>query len=118
VHDCFSITELLAYEILRLAEPGAGTKLVDSGATMLPSVRRQLGISSPAPARVIPVNSGGGLMGDGHPVGATGVRQVVSAYRQLTDAAGAHQVEGAKKILTFNMGGSLTTSVAMIWARV
>ena len=63
----------------------------------------------------IPVNAGGGLIGDGHPVGATGVRQVVDAYQQLTNQAGAHQIPGAKKFLTFNMGGSLTTSVAMIW---
>ena len=65
----------------------------------------------------IPVNAGGGLIGDGHPVGATGVRQVFEAYQQLTDQAGARQIEGAKRYLTFNMGGSLTTSVAMIWGR-
>jgi acetyl-CoA C-acetyltransferase len=63
----------------------------------------------------IPVNAGGGLIGDGHPVGATGVRQVFEAYQQLTEQAGARQIKGAKKFLTFNMGGSLTTSVAMIW---
>jgi acetyl-CoA C-acetyltransferase len=50
-------------------------------------------------------------------VGATGVRQVVEAYQQLTEQAGARQIENAKKFLTFNMGGSLTTSVAMIWGR-
>ena len=65
----------------------------------------------------IPVNTGGGLIGDGHPVGATGVRQVVDAYQQLTNQANGRQIEGAKKFLTFNMGGSLTTSVAMIWGR-
>jgi acetyl-CoA C-acetyltransferase len=65
----------------------------------------------------IPVNAGGGLIGDGHPVGATGVRQVHEAYQQLTEQAGARQIEGAKRFLTFNMGGSLTTSVAMIWGR-
>jgi acetyl-CoA C-acetyltransferase len=65
----------------------------------------------------IPVNVGGGLIGDGHPVGATGVRQVFEAYQQLTERADARQIAGAKKFLTFNMGGSLTTSVAMIWGR-
>jgi acetyl-CoA C-acetyltransferase len=65
----------------------------------------------------LPVNAGGGLIGDGHPVGATGVRQVVEAYQQLTGQAGARQIENARKFLTFNMGGSLTTSVAMIWGR-
>jgi acetyl-CoA C-acetyltransferase len=63
------------------------------------------------------VNAGGGLIGDGHPVGATGVRQVFEAYQQLSEQAGARQIENAKRFLTFNMGGSLTTSVAMLWGR-
>jgi acetyl-CoA C-acetyltransferase len=63
------------------------------------------------------VNAGGGLIGDGHPVGATGVRQVFEGYQQLTEQANARQIEGVKKFLTFNMGGSLTTAVAMIWGR-
>ena len=115
VHDCFSITEIIAYEILGLAESGKGVDLVKSGATTLPKVRNEK-TSGKYPFR-IPVNSGGGLIGDGHPVGATGVRQVFDAYQQLTEQAGAHQIENAKKFLTFNMGGSLTTSVAMIWGR-
>ena len=57
------------------------------------------------------------MIGDGHPVGATGVRQVVEAYLQLTEKAEARQIAGAKKYLTFNMGGSLTTAVAMVWGR-
>lgn len=113
VHDCFSITEIVAYEILGLAEPGKGAELAKSGATALPQVRGEH-VSGKIDFE-IPVNAGGGLIGDGHPVGATGVRQVVDAYQQLTEQAGAHQIKGAKKFLTFNMGGSLTTSVAMIW---
>ncbi|PYJ05464.1 MAG: thiolase domain-containing protein, partial [Verrucomicrobia bacterium] len=113
VHDCFSITEIVAYEILGLAEPGKGVELVKSGATTLPQVRPEK-----SKARFeIPVNAGGGLIGDGHPVGATGVRQVFEAYQQLSQQAGARQIENAKKFLTFNMGGSLTTSVAMLWGR-
>ena len=115
VHDCFSITEIVVYEILGLAEPGKGAELAKSGATALPQVRNEkmhgkIDIS-------IPVNAGGGLIGDGHPVGATGVRQVYEAYQQLTAQAGARQIENAKRYLTFNMGGSLTTSVAMVWGR-
>jgi acetyl-CoA acetyltransferase len=113
VHDCFSITEIVAYEILGLAEPGKGAELAKSGATALPQVRGEH-VSGKIDFE-IPVNAGGGLIGDGHPVGATGVRQVVDAYQQLTNQGGAHQIPGAKKFLTFNMGGSLTTSVAMIW---
>ena len=115
VHDCFSITEIVAYEILGLAEPGKGAELAKSGATALPQVRGEH-VSGKIDF-AIPVNTGGGLIGDGHPVGATGVRQVVEAYQHLTEQAGARQIEGAAKFLTFNMGGSLTTSVAMIWGR-
>jgi acetyl-CoA C-acetyltransferase len=115
VHDCFSITEIVAYEILGLAEPGKGVDLVKSGATTLPQVRNEK--TSGKYSFKIPVNAGGGLIADGHPVGATGVRQVFDAYQQLTERAGARQIENVKKFLTFNMGGSLTTSVAMIWAR-
>jgi acetyl-CoA acetyltransferase len=114
VHDCFSITEIVAYEILGLAEPGKGAELAKSGVTALPQVRNQKSGTLPFE---IPVNTGGGLIGDGHPVGATGVRQVVEAYQHLTGQAGARQIENAKRFLTFNMGGSLTTSVAMIWGR-
>jgi len=114
VHDCFSITEIVACEILGLAEPGKGAELAKSGVTTLPQVRNQKSGTLPFE---IPVNTGGGLIGDGHPVGATGVRQVVEAYQHLTGQAGARQIENAKRFLTFNMGGSLTTSVAMIWGR-
>jgi acetyl-CoA acetyltransferase len=115
VHDCFSITEICAYEILGLADRGKGAELAMSGATALPQVRNEK--VSGKIGWEIPVNAGGGLIGDGHPVGATGVRQVVEAYQHLTEQAGARQIPGAKKFLTFNMGGSLTTSVAMIWGR-
>jgi acetyl-CoA acetyltransferase len=115
VHDCFSVTEIVAYEILGLAEPGKGAELVRSGATALPQVRNEK-MSGKIDIQ-IPVNTGGGLIGDGHPVGATGVRQVFDAYQQLSTQAGARQIENVKRFLTFNMGGSLTTSVAMIWGR-
>src|SRR5215212_8595451 len=115
VHDCFSITEIVAYEILGLAEPGKGAELAKSGATALPQVRGEH--VSGKIGWEIPVNTGGGLIGDGHPVGATGVRQVFEAYQHLTEQADARQIENAKRFLTFNMGGSLTTSVAMVWGR-
>ncbi len=113
VHDCFSISEIIAYEILGLAPPGQGTALLTSGATALPAVRSMF--TNEQPPFSLPVNPSGGLMGDGHPVGATGVRQVVETYLQLTNNAGEHQIPGAKRFLTFNMGGSVTTSVVMIW---
>lgn len=102
VHDCFSISEIVQYELLGFAAAGAGIKLLESGATTLPGGR-------------CPVNAGGGLIGDGHPVGATGVRQVVEAHRHLTGQAGARQIAGVKRFLTCNIGGSLTTTVVTIW---
>jgi acetyl-CoA C-acetyltransferase len=102
VHDCFSISEIVQYELLGFATAGTGAKLLESGATSLPAGR-------------CPVNAGGGLIGDGHPVGATGVRQVVEAYEHLTVRAGARQIAGARRFLTCNIGGSLTTTVVMIW---
>jgi len=116
VHDCFSISEIIAYEVLGLAERGRGPALLDSGATALSQVRQEFD-GGGRPARSIPVNPGGGLMGDGHPVGATGVRQIAEAYAQLTEQAGARQVAGARRYLTFNMGGTVTTSVVMLWGR-
>ena len=115
VHDCFSITEVVVYEILGLAESGKGAELAKSGATALPQVRNEK-MKGKFPFE-IPVNPGGGLIADGHPVGATGVRQVFEAYQHLTGQAGARQIPGARRYLTFNMGGSLTTSVAMLWGR-
>ena len=115
VHDCFSITEVVVYEILGLAESGKGAELAKSGATALPQVRNEK-MKGKFPFE-IPVNPGGGLIADGHPVGATGVRQVFEAYQHLTEQAGARQIPGARRYLTFNMGGSLTTSVAMLWGR-
>lgn len=116
VHDCFSISEVIAYEVIGLAAPGEGRTLLHNGATMLPAVRAALlGADAPAPPFSVPVNAGGGLMADGHPVGATGVRQVLDAYRQLTGQAGRTQIPDVRRFLTYNVGGSMTTTVAMVW---
>ena len=61
-----------------------------------------------------PINPSGGLIGAGHPVGATGTRQLVDAHLLATGQAGDYQVEGAKRIATLNIGGSGTTSVVHI----
>ncbi len=114
VHDCFSITEIIASELLGLAPTGGGGELVASGRTALPQVRESLGLPTPA-GKVIPINPGGGLIADGHPVGATGVRQVTEAFTQLRGEGGARQIADAKTYVTFNMGGSLTTSIVTIW---
>lgn len=100
VHDCFSITEILAYEILGLAERGEGWKLADRGRT---------GVGGE-----YPVNVGGGLMGDGHPVGATGVRQLHECFEHLTGRAGDRQIPGVRTMATWNMGGTFTTTVCFV----
>jgi acetyl-CoA C-acetyltransferase len=92
----------MQYEILGFAERGEGAQFIESGATSLPSGR-------------LPVNAGGGLIGDGHPVAATGVRQVAAAVTQLTWQSGARQIDGAERFLTYNIGGSVRTSAEVVW---
>jgi len=101
VHDCFTIAELLMYEAIGWAEPGHGAELVLAGRTTLDGD--------------IPVNTGGGLIGFGHPVGATGVKQVAEIYRQLQGLCGDYQLRRRPETgLTVNMGGDDRTVVAMV----
>jgi acetyl-CoA C-acetyltransferase len=62
----------------------------------------------------LPINPSGGLIGAGHPVGATGVRQLLDASLQVTGKAGDYQVKNARRFATLNIGGSGTTSVVFI----
>jgi acetyl-CoA C-acetyltransferase len=91
VHDCFTIAELLMYEVMGLAERGKGSVAVEDG-----SVFR---------GGRLPVNLSGGLKSKGHPVGATGVSQHVVAAMQLTGTAGEMQLPGARRAAVHNMGG-------------
>lgn len=103
VHDCFAIAEILMYEAIGWANPGEGTKLVKEGATNINGR--------------IPVNTGGGLIGFGHPVGATGIKQVLEVFRQMKGLCGEYQVPNIPSIgLTANMGGSDKTSVVSLFA--
>jgi acetyl-CoA C-acetyltransferase len=100
LHDCFTVTGLVALEHLGVCGPGEAGRLVEEGVF--------------GPAGRLPVNPGGGLLGLGHPVGATGVRMLLDAARQVSGRAGAIQVEGAGMVLTVNVGGSFTTVVATV----
>jgi acetyl-CoA acetyltransferase len=91
VHDAAASAELVIYEQLGLAEPGAGGALVRSGDTEL--------------GGRMPVNTSGGLLARGHPIGATGLAQVVEIILQLRGAAGRRQVPDARVGLTQNAGG-------------
>ena len=99
-HDCFSMSEYAAIDHFGITGPGDSWKAVDSG---------DLEIGGR-----IPVNPSGGLIGGGHPVGATGVRMVLDAYKQVTGQAGEYQVENARKVATLNIGGSTTTSASFV----
>ncbi|MEE9457173.1 MAG: thiolase domain-containing protein [bacterium] len=100
VHDCFTIAELVVMESLGLVEKGEGGKATLEGRT--------------ARDGDIPVNTSGGLKSKGHPVGATGVAQVMEVVKQLRGEAGERQVKDAKRGLTQNMGGSGGSAVVHI----
>jgi acetyl-CoA C-acetyltransferase len=62
----------------------------------------------------VTINPSGGLIGGGHPVGATGARMLFDAAKQVTGRAGDYQVEGAKTFATLNIGGSCSTVVSFV----
>lgn len=100
VHDCFTIAEIMVTEALGFAKPGEGGKLVESKATSF--------------GGRIPVNVSGGLKSKGHPVGATGVAQLVELTEQLRNQAGSRQVKKARIGLAQNMGGTGGSSIVTI----
>ncbi|MEM7741061.1 MAG: acetyl-CoA acetyltransferase, partial [Pseudomonadota bacterium] len=101
-HDCFSVTEYMAIEHFGITAPGEAWKAVEDGTI--------------ATGGKLPVNPSGGLIGLGHPVGATGVRMLLDASKQVTGQAGDYQVEGAKRVATYNVGGSGTTNCSFVVA--
>ena len=99
-HDCFTTTEYMAIDHLGLTAAGQSWQAVEDG-------------SIEAGGRC-PINMSGGLIGCGHPVGATGTRMLFDAARQVTGQAGACQIEGAERIQTLNIGGSCATVVSFV----
>jgi len=99
-HDCFTTSEYMAIDHFGLTEPGESWKAIEEGVIALDGK--------------CPINPSGGLIGAGHPVGATGVRQLLDAHEQVTGTAGDYQVEGARNVATLNIGGSGTTSVSFV----
>ena len=100
VHDCFTIAEICAIEDLGFVEKGKGGRAIEDKITTLDGE--------------IPVNTSGGLKAKGHPVGATGVAQVVEIVEQLRGEADKRQVKDARIGLTHNVGGSGATCVVHI----
>lgn len=102
-HDCFTTTEYMAIDHFGLTAPGESWKAIEAGDI--------------AHDGKLPVNPSGGLIGTGHPVGATGARMLLDAAKQVTGTAGDYQVEGAKTFQTLNIGGSCTTVVSFVVSR-
>lgn len=99
-HDCFSSTEYMAIDHFGITSPGESWKAIDSGDIEIDGS--------------IPINPSGGLIGLGHPVGATGVRMLLDSYKQCTNQADQYQVPNAKNVATLNIGGSATTVVSFV----
>ena len=98
LHDASAPAEIMAYESLGLCSKGDGGKLISDGVTRL--------------GGHLPVNTSGGLLRKGHPVGATGIAQLVELTEQLQGRSGERQVDGARRALAHNGGGSLGTDAA------
>jgi acetyl-CoA C-acetyltransferase len=103
VHDAFTITGVLALEGLGFAKKGEGAKFVSEGNIAL--------------GGKIPTNTLGGLKARGHPIGATGVYQVIEVAKQLRGDAGKNQINGAEVGLTQNVGGVDSTAAVHVLRR-
>ncbi|MDO5844750.1 MAG: thiolase domain-containing protein [Methanocorpusculum sp.] len=103
VHDCFTIAELCAIEDLGFVKKGEAGKFTEEGDTYI--------------GGKLPVNTSGGLKACGHPVGATGIKQIWEVVQQLRGEAGKRQVEGAEIGMTQNVGGTGATVVSHILRR-
>lgn len=99
-HDCFTISEYVALEHFGLAKAGQAWQLIEN--------------ASIAFSGNLPVNPSGGLIGAGHPVGATGVRMLLDAYKQVSGTAGDYQVSNANNVGLLNIGGSFTTVASFV----
>ena len=102
-HDCFTSSEYVAISAFGLTEPGHEFEAVESGLIEFDGAK--------------PINPSGGLIGCGHPVGASGARMFLDCYKQVTYNAGHYQIEGAKNALMLNIGGTATTNYVYIIGR-
>ena len=100
VHDCFTPSEYLAIDHIGLTGPGESWKAIENDEIEI--------------GGRLPINPSGGLIGGGHPVGASGVRMLLDAAKQVSGGAGEYQVEGAKRFGTLNFGGSTATTVSFV----
>lgn len=99
-HDCFTSSEYAAISAFGLTAPGHEYEAVESGLINFDGDK--------------PINPSGGLIGCGHPVGASGARMFLDLYKQVTGTAGGYQVESVKNGMMLNIGGSATTNYVFI----
>ena len=99
-HDCFTSSEYAAISAFGITEPGKEYEAVEKGVIAFNGSK--------------PINPSGGLIGCGHPVGASGARMFVDLYKQVSGKAGLYQIKNAKNGMMLNIGGSATTNYVFI----
>ena len=99
-HDCFTSSEYAAISAFGLTNPGEEYQAIENGLIRFDGKK--------------PINPSGGLIGCGHPVGASGARMLLDLYKQISQTAGNYQVPGAKNAMMLNIGGSATTNYVFI----
>ncbi len=99
-HDCFTSSEYAAISAFGITEPGKEYEAVESGLISFHGKK--------------PINPSGGLIGCGHPVGASGTRMFLDLYKQVAGKAGKYQIKDAKNAMMLNIGGSATTNYVFI----
>lgn len=102
-HDCFTSSEYVAISAFGITAPGKEYEPIEDGIISFNGSK--------------PINPSGGLIGCGHPVGATGVRMFLDLYKQIADKAGTYQIDDAKVGAMLNIGGSATTNYVFIIGR-
>lgn len=99
-HDCFTSSEYIAISAFGITEPGREYEAIEDGTISFNGSK--------------PINPSGGLIGCGHPVGASGARMFLDCYKQVSNKAGRYQINGAKNAMMLNIGGSATTNYVFI----
>ena len=99
-HDCFTSSEYAAISSFGITKPGKEYEAIENGNIAFGGSK--------------PINPSGGLIGCGHPVGASGARMILDLYKQVTGQAGNYQVDGAKNAMMLNIGGSATTNYVYV----
>jgi acetyl-CoA C-acetyltransferase len=103
VHDCFTITELIDYQDMKLCKAGEGASLIKDDITAIDGD--------------FPINPDGGLKCCGHPIGSTGCRMIVELTRQVLDRAEGLQVKDAEMGFAHNLGGPFSVGTVTIIGR-